>query len=54
VRALASRAPTAPLAELIFATLRRDPNDRPTASSVRAELRKLAPRLTRSKWPLEA
>jgi hypothetical protein len=41
-----------PLAELLFATLRREPKNRATVPAVRAELRKIAPLLARQKWPL--
>jgi hypothetical protein len=54
VKALASHAPREPLAQLLFSTLRRNPSDRPTASTLRAELAKLAPRLARLEWPPEA
>jgi len=52
LRALAPRAELAPLAELLFATLRRDPRDRPTASAVRKELARLGPALQRVRWPV--
>jgi hypothetical protein len=52
LRALAPRADLAPLAELLFATLRRDPRDRPTASAVRKELARMAPALQRAAWPV--
>jgi hypothetical protein len=42
-----------PLAELLFATLRRDPADRPTATAARKELLRIAPALARVPWPIE-
>jgi serine/threonine protein kinase len=51
LRALARRPGFAGLAELLFATLRRDPRDRPSAMSVRKELALLAPALMRAAWP---
>ena len=52
LRALAGSPALQPLAELLFATLRRDPRNRPNAARVRAELKKLAPSLVRSTWPI--
>jgi serine/threonine protein kinase len=52
LRALAKSPGLAPIAELLFATLRRDPRNRPGAAAVRKELRKLALHLERQKWPL--
>src|SRR5262249_44307377 len=43
LRALAARPDAASIAELLFATLRRDPRERPTASAVRKELSRLTP-----------
>jgi len=53
VRALAQRPALAPLAELLFSTLRRDPEQRPTAAAARRELLRIAPALARSAWPIE-
>jgi hypothetical protein len=52
LRALAKRPELAPLAELLFSTLRHDPSNRPSASKVRGELARLAPALARASWPL--
>ena len=52
VRALAKRTELAPLTELLFSTLRRNPRDRPTAAAVRKELARIAPALARLRWPL--
>jgi hypothetical protein len=54
LRALAGRAELAPLAELLFSTLRHDPAHRPSAALVRKELSRIAPALTRAAWPLGA
>jgi hypothetical protein len=42
------------LVECLFATLRRDPRNRPTATKLRQELQRLTPDLGRLKWPLGA
>jgi serine/threonine protein kinase len=52
LKALAKRSEVAPLAELLFSTLRRNPRDRPTAVAVRKELARIAPALARAPWPL--
>jgi eukaryotic-like serine/threonine-protein kinase len=52
LRALAKLTSLAPLAELLFSTLRRDPSDRPTVTAVRKEFGRIAPALARSAWPL--
>jgi serine/threonine protein kinase len=52
LKALAQRPELLPVAELLFSTLRRDPANRPAVSAIRAELRRLAPGLTRLAWPL--
>jgi hypothetical protein len=52
LKALAKRVEIAPLTELLFATLRRDPRDRPTAADVRKGLTRLTPALSRLPWPL--
>ncbi len=54
LRALAARGPLASLAEFLFATLRRAPGDRPTATTVRKELARLAPALANAPWPIDA
>jgi hypothetical protein len=54
LRALAQRSELAPLAELLHATLRRNPADRPTATAVRKELSRLTPALARLPWPMDA
>jgi hypothetical protein len=52
LRTLAKVPALGPLAELLFATLRRDPRDRPAAAAVRKELQRVAPALARTAWPL--
>lgn len=52
LRALAADHPG--LAELLFSTLRRDPANRPTVDRIRSELARLAPQLSRQRWPLGA
>ncbi len=52
LRKMAQDPSVAPLAEVLFSGLRRDPKNRPTASKLRAELRQLAPTLGRARWPL--
>jgi eukaryotic-like serine/threonine-protein kinase len=52
IRALAKRADLAPLAELLFSTLRRDPRDRPSAEVVRKDLERITPSLGRTRWPI--
>ena len=52
LRALVKRAELAPLGEVLFATLRRDPANRPTAAAVRKELARVAPGLRALPWPL--
>jgi serine/threonine protein kinase len=42
------------LAELLFAALRRDPGERPTAAAVRKELTRLTPALSKRPWPIDA
>jgi serine/threonine protein kinase len=54
LRALAKRPDLAPLTELLFSTLRREPRDRPTAADVRKELQRLTPALARMSWPMGA
>ena len=52
VKALAQRPELVPMAELLFSTLRRDPSNRPAVPALRAELRRVAPALSRLAWPL--
>jgi hypothetical protein len=52
LRELSKRPGLAPLSELLFSTLRRNPSDRPTAAAVRKELARVGPALARSPWPL--
>jgi serine/threonine protein kinase len=54
VKALGSRNVSSALAQFLSKTLRRMPNDRPTATEARKELGRLAPELAKAKWPLEA
>jgi hypothetical protein len=52
--ALAKHRQLASLIELLFATLRRNPRDRPAATMVRKELSRIAPALERAPWPIDA
>ncbi len=52
LKAMGARQDLVPLSELLFATLRRDPRNRPTVPSVRSELRRLAPKLAHLPWPI--
>jgi hypothetical protein len=54
LRALAKIQELAPVAELLSTTLRRRPAERPTATSVRKELLRVAPTLSRAPWPVDA
>ena len=54
LRELGKRPVLAPLAEVLFSTLRRDPADRPTAAAVRKELARVTPELARLPWPIDA
>ncbi len=54
LRALAQKPALQPLAELLFATLRRDPTKRPSVPQVRGELRRVAPAIAGAAWPLRA
>jgi serine/threonine protein kinase len=54
LRGLGENRKLAGLCELLFATLRRDPRNRPTVPRVRQELRGLAADLSRLPWPLGA
>jgi len=42
----------APVAEILFSTLRRDPRARPAASALRADFKRLAKQIGKAKWPL--
>jgi hypothetical protein len=53
LKALAKRPALAPLAEILFATLRRNPADRPSAEAVRRELTRITPALARLPWPID-
>jgi serine/threonine protein kinase len=54
LKALAATPALTPIAELLFATLRRRPEDRPTASAVRKELARVAAGLAGFPWPIDA
>jgi serine/threonine protein kinase len=54
LKALASRPGCAGVAEWLFAALRREPNERPTAASMRKELARLAPQIKGLSWPIDA
>jgi serine/threonine protein kinase len=53
LKALSRRPELAPLAEVLFGALRRDPADRPTAAVLRKHLVRIAPALARLPWPIE-
>jgi hypothetical protein len=53
LKALTKRPELALLVELLFATLRRDPAERPTAATVRTKLMRLAPALASLPWPID-
>ena len=52
LKTLASNAVLAPLAEVLFSTLRRNPENRPSVARLRSDLKKIAPQFNRLKWPL--
>jgi eukaryotic-like serine/threonine-protein kinase len=52
LRELQKRAELRPLTELLVSTLRQDPSARPTASTLRKELARMAPALGQTSWPL--
>jgi hypothetical protein len=54
LRALTKRPELAGLVELLFATLRREPRERPTAAAVRRELSRVSPAVARTPWPIDA
>ncbi len=52
LKALAGNPTLAPLAEVLFSALRRDPAKRPNVRALRADMRRLAPTLAKAQWPL--
>jgi serine/threonine protein kinase len=54
LEALGKHAHLAPLVELLFSTLRRNPADRPSAAAVRKELVRVTPQLAGLPWPIDA
>jgi hypothetical protein len=54
LKALTKRPELALLVELLFATLRRDPAERPTAAVVKTKLNRLAGDLASQPWPIDA
>ena len=52
LKTLAGNPGLAPIAELLFATLRRNPADRLSASALRKELARITPTVARQPWPL--
>ena len=52
LKSLSKRHDLTGLIELLFATLRRSPADRPTAALVRSHLTRLTPELASLRWPL--
>ncbi len=53
LRAFAKRPELSAMAEALFAMLRQEPGERPTAAAVRKELARLAPSLAKWAWPLD-
>jgi hypothetical protein len=53
LRGFARRPGLAEVAELLFAMLRQEPGERPTATAVRKDLARLAPGLAKLAWPLD-
>ncbi len=53
LRGFARRPGLGEVAELLFAMLRQEPGERPTATAVRKELARLAPGLAKLAWPLD-
>jgi serine/threonine protein kinase len=53
LRAFAKRPELSSMAEVLFAMLRQEPGERPTAAAVRKELARLAPSLAKWAWPLD-
>ncbi len=54
LRGLGENKKLGALVEVLFATLRRDPRNRPSVTKLRQELRGLGPSLGRLRWPLGA
>jgi eukaryotic-like serine/threonine-protein kinase len=54
LRELSRRPALAPLAELLFSTLRQDPSLRPAAVGLRKDFARIAPALAKVDWPLTA
>jgi len=52
LKAFGARDELAPLSEMLFATLRRDPRSRPTVTRLRRELASITPRMTHLSWPI--
>lgn len=52
LRALAQKPALQPLAELLFSTLRRDPQRRPTVARLRGDLERVGAALGATRWPL--
>ena len=52
MRALIANPEVGPLAEVLVATLRRDPRHRPTAEELRSEIRAVASMVEDAKWPV--
>jgi hypothetical protein len=52
LKALASNELLAPLAEVLFSALRRDPQKRPTVRALRGDVRRLGASLAKAPWPL--
>jgi serine/threonine protein kinase len=54
LRGLGENKKLSPMVETLFATLRRDPRNRPSVTRLRDDLRRLAPSLKNLPWPLGA
>jgi hypothetical protein len=54
LKKLSSKPALQPLAEVLFSTLRRDPQKRPSVAQLRNELRRLGGALGETRWPLGA
>jgi serine/threonine protein kinase len=54
VKALVDKKTAPGLAEFLYRTLRRHPNDRPSATELRKELGRITPALAKVKWPIDA
>ena len=52
LRGLGENKKLAPLVEVLFSTLRRDPRNRPSVPRLREDVRRLKPDLSRLSWPL--